>query len=419
MTFATTERLALSGALLAIVGLPVFGDCPVEEQRSTASGEMVGGDAARDTHAREAWDPIWHETKPKNWPRFGPEKNPDCGSGCRVALNLPMTNQPGLGRHGHTPEWIVSTTPVGIGFFNPGSRETYAVPDEPGSLVFPAVFEDQVSYVRSFGIADGQVEVTRLITGETKVVLRYTPATSWPNSVEATSLNSKYAFWVLGGIHARNLETGAEKLVAPGSCFSYCATEKALICDAGRIYSIDPETGQTGMIDESSELQTDGSCSPDHAQYVWVDYRDPPGPGSSDVFQRSGGEIYWHDFAKSVTRRLTFDSPDSPRGKLRPAVGGNLVVWSEPGAGKEPNPQTLGSLEYASTAIGIFDLESGKRCHTTPATVGPLGYKTIYGRHLYAGWLDKVSNRTWLIDIDLDDQSFSWQCTTTAGWTTP
>lgn len=170
-------------------------------------------------------------------------------------------------------------------------------------------------------------------------------------------------------------------------------------------------------IDDGTELQFDGSGSADRKQYAWVDYRDPPGPGSHAFSTRKGGEVYFHDFTTGKTRRATFDSPDKPRAKVYPGIGDGLAVWNEPPLGAaNPNPENFDSYYGGSTALATLDLATGKRCQLPDVNFGILFNKSVHGRHVYAGWFDKKTVKTYLVDIDLDYAGFKWQCQDTPGW---
>lgn len=406
----------LGGALIAGSPLVLFGGCPGGSDGASGAGGASTGGVAGDSgggSGGEAWDPVWHESKPKDWQTVGPEGNPDCGTGCRVALNLPMTNLPGDG-YRFASERLVSESPLGLAFTTVGSTLTSVV---PGGFIQPSVSGNYVAYLDSFGIGDGQIQLTSLITGETKIVFRYSPPESGKSSSEATALNSKYAFFIYKGIRSRNLQTGELSYLGPGACYSLCATESALLCESGKIYVIDPENGDQKKIDDGTELQFEGSCSADRGQYAWIDYRDPPGPGSNPFFTRRGGEVYVHDFGTAKTIRATFDSPDEPRAKILPAVGDGIAVWSEaPLSAPDPNPPDYGAYYAVSTALATLDLETGKRCQLLTDTASPLGHKSVHGRHVYAEWLDKKANETRLVDIDLDHPAFQWSCQMTPGW---
>ncbi len=328
-------------------------------------------------------------------------------------MNLPAANLSTFG-HGFTRKWVISQTAKGIGFSEIGTQSTFGIPQLPGPTFRPSVWEDHVSYVRSFGVADGQVEIASLITGETKIAHRYTPEEAGTNSVSRTMLGPRHVFWVFnGGIWARHLQTGEVKRLT-GDCLSYCATDTVLLCEDGRILSIDPDSGDTEPVDYGGAWQMQAACSPARTLYAWIDYRDPPGPGSA-MFKRSGGEVYVYDLATKKTRRVTFDSPGAPRGKVYPAVDGNLGVWNEPGDTQPANPDSLSELKGVSTSIAKFDMQTGQRCRLTSRETY-IRYKSLHGSHIYGSWFDNASIETWLVDLDLDHPSLTWDCVPTPEW---
>lgn len=410
-------------ALLGIVPLVLLAACPDGEPDAatgdasstggTSGGSGMGGSAGTD--AGLVWDPVWHETKPNDWAPVSATDLPDCGEGCRLALNVPLRNRATFG-HQYTGERVLSMAKEGLVFADLGSSVTLNFPHPADAArLDPSVWGDFVSYQRAFGTADGQVEVANLVTGETKLAFRYTPD-KLMNSVERTVMGPNHVYWVYtGGLWARNLQTGEVKNLT-GFCWTYCAIDNAIVCDAGRIKRIDALTGEHTFIDNGGAWQTHGTCSPGRAKYVWVDYRDPPGPGSTE-FGRSGGEIYVHDLSTKTTKRVTFDSPGAPRGKVYPAVDGDLIVWNEPGIGDPADPNTLTKLHVASNWIAKFDMKTGKRCQMTSRKFY-VAFKSLHGTHLYGTWFDssKPGGDTWLIDLDLEHPSLKWDCVDTPQW---
>lgn len=386
---------------------------------SGASG--LGGTAGSDSGI--PWDSEWHQTQPKSWDTIGPESNPSCGPGCRIALNLPLAYKAAYGHAYSTAGVLDAVVPTGsahtgLAFAGIGDPVTRIMPAVEGDLLEAHRAGDFVSYLRNFGVGKGRVEIASLSTGETKVAFSYTPAEVGTNSVERTILGPNHVYWVMSGIWARNLASGETKRIADGACWSYCATESLLVCESGGIYVIDVAEPKDGvdpvrLLDPlATEFQTDGNCSPDRKQYAWVDYRDPPGPGSTNFFARSGGEIYIHDFAQNETKRVTFDSPVAPRGKLFPAIGGDIVVWNEPPlSSANPNPEDYQSLDAESTALAKLDLVTGERCQldVKPAQIG--GFKSVHGHHVYGWWFDNDAVQVRLVDIDLDHPELDWKCT--------
>jgi hypothetical protein len=231
-----------------------------------------------------------------------------------------------------------------------------------------------------------------------------------------TALNGEWAFWDFtkpAGLYARSLKSGEIVDVAQGSwgCDRMEATKARLVCtslDKGRIYTFDPEDPKPVLLDDGGALQTQGYLSIDGTRLAWIDYRDPPGQGSTYDAGRNGGEVYMHDFTTSKTTRLTFDSPNNPRGKVFPAVGADRAVWTEPPAGKPQNPSSVDELYGISTTLAVLDLQTGSRCRSKlEHHVAP---KTVDGHHVYAAGLDPSTQKQWVFDIDLDDPAHEWEC---------
>jgi hypothetical protein len=412
---ALAVAVGLAGLLplLSVAGCPSQDDPPAGAGGSGASTGGSAGASGSSGAAGNTWDPVWHETKPKDWTSYPPDNLPDCGDGCRIAMNLPLRN-PAVYGHSYSEKWLSSDTPKGVGFAAMTAGATRAIPSEPGTAQRSSVYGDYISYIRSFGIGDGQVEVASLVTGETKIAFRYTPAEAGDNNAWRTVMGPRHVFWLFpGGLWARNLETGDVKNLG-GACWSYCPTATRVLCDDGVILTIDPDTGASKFLDYGGEWQTHGTCSPGRTQYAWVDYRDPPGPGSTD-FNRSGGEVYVHDLKTGKTKRVTFDSPSSPRGKVYPAIDGDWVVWNEPGDSEDANPQTNAALLGAG-ALVKFDMKTGQRCRLTSRPMR-LWFKSLHGTHVYGTWFDLPSSEVWLADLDLEHPSLTWDCVATPEWT--
>lgn len=357
----------------------------------------------------EVWDPVWHKTEPAEWPTVGPEGQPDCGPGCRMALNLPVTH-PDYFSYGYDANRVGDTTNGNILYASIGSPSTYVVAaysDGRTGVVQPYIDGSFISYLAS-DYPKGVVELMNLTTGEVKSIYSYDSGAT----VDFTALNSKSVFWYQNGsgLMSRNLSTGKVRVLSPNvfSCYGLCATATALICGqvAERILRIDQETGEETVLDDGGALQVDSNCSPDRGRVVWVDYRDPPGPGSTYDFHRNGGEIYMKDLETNETTRLTFDSPESPRGKSGPAIDGDTVVWMEPCPTCDPNPETTGELMH-STTLARLDLATGRKCRKE---IPGSGHFSLHGHHLYGYWLDKANNQRRLVDIDLDDPGIEWSC---------
>jgi len=426
------HRLAVAALLItsAAVGL---GGCPGGDSSSgvTAAAGMggqgasaagfAGATGATGTGAGGAggdssvppWDPVWHLTEPKQWPIVGPDGQPDCGPGCRIALNVPVTN-PSYYGHTYATTMLGSETTRGISVAALGSLETRVLEMDLGAAkgpLQPYLSGDFISYLY-LDDKRNDVMVMNWRTGETKLAYSH-QRQDW-DSVSLTALNSRYVFWNLltRGIMSRNLETGEVKVLVPGSpsCIGLCATEQGLLCGGSRNIFIDHDTGEQEVLDYDGALQLLAFCSPDKKQFVWIDYRDPPGRDSTYDFYRNGGEVYMMDLETRTTRRLTFDSPGSPKAKDFAAIGGNLAVWNEPPPTGTQNPDTFQGVAAACSALATLDLTTGERCHLISDTPRVVGYKSVHGRHVYGGWFDRATAKTRLVDIDLDDPNLQWQC---------
>jgi hypothetical protein len=373
--------------------------------------------ADADAEARSTWDPVWHDTTPKQWPTIGPAGQPDCGVGCRMLLNGPVPDPVSYFSFSYDAKRVVSEGyRIGTMMETLDSTQTTVLEQPPYEWAVPYVAGRRIIFLGNLGPGDGEVEVMDLITGETKTVYSYTPADAGVNNVTRTALNTHYAFWTMDGkgLMSRDLQTGEVKLRMPGSfvCHDICATEHEVICadaDSDAIYDYDLDTGKAAYLDYGGALQLEGFCSPDRTQFVWIDYRDPPGRNSDYDFQRSGGEVYLRDLVAKKTRRITYDSPNSPHGKNWPAVDGNFVYWNQTPDGANQNPNQAQNLYALSTTLVRFDLTTGQKCELANTL---MSYKAVYGPQLVHLWIDKTKGQTRLVVTNLDDPGLQWQCQT-------
>jgi hypothetical protein len=375
----------------------------------------AGLDAAGDAiDAGEPWDPVWHQTAAKAWQTIGPDGQPDCGPGCRVALNAPISHNLYYG-HAYTKESVSDVNGVQLLFAplsvsNTRILDTDSTPGEGFAEDYLA--GEFLTYVRATLPSSGKptnVEVLNVVTGERKVVYTYTYSGPGDLGVSLTALNSSYAFWKREGtgLMSRNLKTGEVRVVTPADlvCVRICTTETAVICGdqgTGSVVSIDQESGSVTPLDYGNALQIESGCSSDRTQVAWVDYRDPPGPGSDIDFNRSGGEIYMRDLVKNETQRLTFDSPSSPRGKTNASIGDGLVVWREPPTSANPNPLDAQDLYATATTMVVLDLASKKKCRIDQSQTHFMTMNSIHGRHIYGYW-GPTPDGPRLVDVDLDN----------------
>lgn len=375
------------------------------------SGEGGADAGASDANAdADVWDPVWHKTEPAQWPTVGAEGQPDCGPGCRIAINMPISH-PGYFSYGYDSKSIGDTTYFSIYHAIIGSSVTQVLTlysDGKTVVLQPSVYGDFMTYLASVTYTpQGRVELIHLTTGEVKTLYSYEngDGTSW------TALNDKYAFWLQdsAGLVARDLLTGEVHVLGHGlSCEYRCTTPTGLICgnEGGRVLKIDQDTWKETALDNGGAMQVNANCSPDSRRVVWIDYRDPPGPNATYDFHRTGGEIYMKDLETNETKRLTFDSPDQPRGKYGSVIGDDVVVWREPCSTCNPNPTSVDSLIANSTLVRL-DLGTGKKCRTHRDQTD---YHSLHGHHVYGYWLDSTKNERRVIDINLDDPAIEWSC---------
>jgi hypothetical protein len=370
-------------------------------------------DGAKESEAdaEEPWDPVWHETAPKDWPKLGPEGNWDCGAGCRVILHYLSQHRPD---YGHTFDQTgVADVNIddGILFHRNLSKSYTEVVASPNAadIAFGMPYETQGFIAFFYGRrADpgGGVRVMNLLTGEAKNAYSYEKKPG-DLGVSRTALSSRHAFWMREGtgMMSRDLKTGQTRVLAPGSfaCADICATDTALLCcdaDSGRFLTIDSETGAITGLDPSTALQVDGACSPDRTKAIWIDYRDPPGQGSDVWFSRNGGEVYMKDLATSQVRRLTHDSPDSPRAKSLPAIGNQLVVWREARDGSPVNPPSAQEVYALHVALVVLDPKTSKRCRIQSDAVRYFSLMSVYGREVFGMGTTPAGTRLVAIDVD-------------------
>jgi len=384
-----------------------------------AEPDVVSHEAAGDAAPEPfpAWDPVWHTSAPKAWPTT-PNAGPNCGPGCRIALAFPYVQRRFL-RPASTDSVIGATGPDGLFFAGIGATSTQllAATDETHLFYAPSAHGDLVAYATG-RYPKGQVEVMNRITGERKVAVRHEQGREGDTGFHSTAINEGGVFWLLNGIlFRRDLRSGEVKRLnsEPLLCESMCATPTGVVCsdyDVGKLLFVSESGGPVRMLDDGGALQLTGSCSPDRKFVSWIDYRDPPG-NKSGFYSLNGGEVYIRDLVKGETRRVTFDSETSPRGKLDPTTDGRLVVWSANPL-SEPNPSTLEGLYRGARVLEKLDLETGVRCSLDPVPGGSVSTGVLFAHHYYGLWLDRAAGQTRVIDLDLDSPELPWSCTSPA-----
>lgn len=404
---------ALGAGTMLLCSCPQNSAAPVIDA-ADAQADHAGADAS-DADAGEPWDPVWHETTPKEWPTVGPEGQPDCGPGCRIALNGPVDHNTYYA-HSATAYAVADSNGGQLMVAKLGSPATSIVAQLASSsesaLIEQYLHRDFLIYLRTQPPSSGKpvhVEIMNVLTGETKTVFSYVYEGAGDLGVSITALNDKYAFWMREGhgLMSRNLATGEVRMLAAKdlSCVPICAAPEGIICGdyaRGRVLWIDQESGAVSALDNGGALQADSGCSVDRSQVVWVDYRDPPGTQSDWDWNRSGGEIYMRDRTTQQTRRLTFDSPGAPKGKIYASIGDGLVLWHEAAPGVDPNPSLAQDLYANPSSLIVLDLNTQKKCRIEGPLVRHLKRNSIHGRHVYGYWVPPGGG-TMLVDIDLDN----------------
>jgi hypothetical protein len=365
------------------------------------SGGNVGADAADalEDEASNDWDPVWHETEPKDWPK-APKANPDgCGQGCRVALDILEQHPPHVHFVDSFSALAAVNTQDGLLFYSDFDRdETWLLGARLADFdgyTSPFLFAGFLSmlYVEPDG-KGRDVKLMNVRTGETKTVYH----AGKDAHILFTALNAKYLFWNVSGrgIMSRNLETGVTRTLVHFDCEDLCAVPTGLVCFNSPNLFIDQETGQMTEIAPGPALQVDGTCSHERDEIIWIDYRDPPGPGSDFMGKRSGGEVYMKHLVSGELARLTHDSPDAPTAKAYPAVGKELAVWKHASKQYDQNPEWSQDVYAVTQDLMVLDRVTGQRCRIHSDLVKYFTHMVVRGRWVYG-------NMGYVVGIDVDD----------------
>ncbi|RYZ16173.1 MAG: hypothetical protein EOO70_05135 [Myxococcaceae bacterium] len=283
------------------------------------------------------------------------------------------------------------------------------------SVIFPYRWGRYLAAV-SYRYPDGAVTVWDQQQGLLRTFLRYHQEKgTGDGGVYRVAVNDQYVFWLRdrAGLFRADLVTGETRqlsTVAP-ICDRLSALPSGLLCSTGQVIVIDQETGQTRALDPTSALQMDGAASNDRSQVVWIDYRDPPGPtGTADALR--GGEVYLHTLGTGETRRLTFDSPKTPRLKMQPYVDGDWVVWSEMPEDLPPTTEWASAFYGSANRLVRLSLTSGQKCRLAGWGGGRV---TLHQHHLHIQLASGPSSpvpdqQRYLVDLDLDHPDLPWKC---------
>jgi len=417
------RRITMHAAsLLLLAACSTSGPSPAEPDAAppgdaTADAAPEGMSPHPPDGEQPPWDPVWRKKEPANWPTVGPEEMPSCGQGCRLALNGRIDGRfspPSIGLSG-----IVEA--FGDLYWAPaGEANTYRLhefDEKKNNAVLFVYSNGQYATYIQIDESLRRVEVINLVTGERKVAYSIEKIAG-DLGLPSTALNSKYVFWERygAGLMARNLQTGEIKIIhrGPVGSMGACTTEAGIwLFDLGEIKFFDQETGEVSLTDDDGaewSLQVDGTCAASSKQISWIDYRDPPGPGSNYDFTRRGGEVYVKDLESGKVERVTFDSPDAPRAKAHPVVDGTRFVWLEQLPELDPNPDTASQVYSGASMLVRYDAVSKERCRMrVSATQFERPYALI-GNRLYAGWADLDAYVHRLVELDLAHPGWEWEC---------
>ena len=315
-----------------------------------------------------------------------------------------------------TDGWQVYVLDVNTGAVRTVARIKGKDPIHDDALVQAHVDGRYVSYHRAHVGGFGQVEVVDTVEKRARVVYTYNTYNLGPYH---TAVNNRYAFWLPGALFAADLNTGAQRRLTDAivGCDRLCTTETAFLCSTTTaIVSVNPDTSKVTMIAPTPALQVDGVCSPDKTRFVWVDYRDPPGPSSTYDGQRTGGEVYFYDLTTNELTRVTHDSPDNPTAKSYPAIEGDTVVWEEAGSSHSQNPEWAQDIYYwLKPALVWYDLKTKKRCKTDALhVVRPSVIRgKVYGAYVvpYDAIMAGEPEGVYVVQVDLSSPDIPWVCT--------
>ncbi len=405
-----TVLIALSGCEPGSLGgeatYTLSGEGGASSQSAAASGDFGNNDNV----AEIAWDPVWHKTTPIDWPLADPVLWPGCGEGCRSAQSV-FARRPSYYDFNYDLRSIVEFNWSRLTISDIATGKTRIIGPSKTNQIYVA--GNRVSYSFTRTPSQKEVLVMDLITGETKVVAQFHFDPKDPKSDQSigTALSRRYVYWITErrGFFSRDLQTGEVRHLydKPHFCYGICATERELICatDSAYILRIDAESGKPDFLDWGQNAQIWGYCSPDRKQFVWIDFRDPPGEFTE--MSVTGGEVYLRDLEAQTTRRLTFDSPQAPRRKFSPAAGDKYIFWrEEPEPFRENfDPKTDRGL---ATVLVRYELETGRKCRLASYGLSP---GASYGSQVLRYFTNPEIRTQWhLVMWDSEHPSRQWVC---------
>ena len=306
-------------------------------------------------------------------------KDYSCGPGCRPVFSV--SYRTGAVSEATTNRFGTIDTSYDRLYFSAGgeSDPTFTVGHgdaDATSFYDPALTEHRVMALMLAWpiLSDPQEQIVLYIwdrqTGQIlhKYPMPVYPEAAFPPGEEevpqygGAAANETYALYSRsGGLFRVTLADGTVKLLGQAFCFNGQLIDDEYLCadeNKGQFQSVNIETGATKVLAPSKALQIEGSCSLQGDQCAWVDYRDPPGT-TSNVFTRFGGDIYLFERGTATLRRVTFDSPDTPKHKIHVAVEGDLVTWLERG---KPSTAPTEAGQVIFDRVVRLDLTKGTRC---------------------------------------------------------
>lgn len=349
-----------------------------------------------------------------------------CGPGCRPVFSVSYRSTP-ISRATTTPSGTVDTDGYRILFADlAAGSPTWTVGHADRKIAYlsnPALTPSYVVSLRSRmpvpKTPEDQKEVL-VWDRKTGAVVHAIPLpgitipAGWPDSEpivlsqwDGAAASDELAIYsYVNRMYRVTFETGEVKNIASGLCWTAQLIGREYLCadvDAERFRSVDVDTGVVTELSPGPGRQAEGSCSFDGKLCVWVDYRDPPGLTDAGWY---GGEIYMLERPSGVLKRLTFDSPSTPRLKFFAAVEGDLVTWRE---GSQPQQQPGEPHSGAGLdRVVRFDLSKGTRCWFP---WGPNGLDTIHLRQLVGHVNDADLQGDSRPDaFDLDSAEIPWTC---------
>lgn len=365
----------------------------------------AAGDAGGESDAEPPWgtlgpwDPIWHETAPFAWPEVSHDGLPSCGSGCtmltaykphpfipfsvdgsRVAYNTVHMNGT------DTFALFVDLKTLKEYLIDDGKSEPRLPTESECEAAAPALAGDYVEYIVTCP-SHSRLVLRSLVTGEKKTVAIFGPISE--GTPCKTGLTPSHAYWAYcpqagwNSVSSFDLKTGETKTTTAG--VSTCRTfwvrpgpkGDVVLCtneDVERIVLVDIANDQASLLSPSDYSQNHGYLSPDGAEVVWLDYRDPGPNGEHGSYDyQFAGEIYWKSLVTGEQKRLTFDNPSDPVKKQWPSIRDGIIAWEDWRTlpNKNPGPSGQGYYLLAAPVRYQKGLDGGAQDLGTPQVYWP------------------------------------------------